>query len=314
MSASARSGAVAFVVGVRSRSTSSKTCSMRTRQSRMPGQRAAHVGTRHRVAELEPPQHVGAEATRVVREALAVQAGGLGADEQRRDPRRIVGAVQVDVHDLRPEAGEDVRCGLRVLGDGRVDVLEEEPAGQSHAQAGDAGVQTGPRIVERVLDGVRVVAVVPGHHREHLGDVGDRPRHRADRVERGADRERAPGRHQPVGGPQRAHAVERRRDADGAAGVGPERAEAQVGAERGARAAAGAARDAVGVPRVAAGAEVRVVGRRAVGELVQRDLAEDDGARGAQAPHDLRVLVGDAVGEEPRAARRPARRRRRCCP
>ena len=102
-----------------------------------------------------------------------MQAGGLGADQDRRDPGGVVRAVQVDVDDLRPELGEHVRGGLRVRGDGGVDVLEEEPARQADAQAGDPVVEAAPRLVERVVDGVRVVAVVAGDRREHLGDVRD---------------------------------------------------------------------------------------------------------------------------------------------
>src|SRR5204862_3138850 len=59
------------------------------------------------------------------------------------------------------------------------------------------------------------------------------------------------------------------------------------------------------VPRVAAGTVVRVLVGGAVGELVQRDLAENDGPRGPKSPGHLRVSVRDSLSEERRADRRP---------
>ena len=131
---------------------------------------------------------------RVVREALAVQAGAsarissVAIPRRRRRRRR-----QVDVARARHRGRRGRRRRPACCGDGGLDVLEEERRG-SPDRAGRRRRRPSPpreRVVEGVLDGVRVVAVVAGHHREHLGDVRDRPRHRPDRVERGADRERA---------------------------------------------------------------------------------------------------------------------------
>ncbi len=138
------------------------------------------------------------------------------------------------------------------------------------------------------------------------GDVLDRPRHRADRVERGAHVERAPVGDRAVGGAQAAHAAERGRDPDRPARIRAEGADAEVGGEGRGRPAARPAGHPLAVPGIAAGAERGRVGRRrAVGELVEIRLSEHDRAGLPKSRDGGRVSGGDPAFEETRGTGRP---------
>ena len=113
---------------------------------------------------------------------------------------------------------------------------------------------------------------------EQQRGVGDRRRERPDLVERRRERDEAVARHAPVGGLHADDAAQRRRLADRAAGVGAERERCEAGGHRGGAAPARAAGDATRVVRVAGGAERRVLGRAAHGELVEVGLADRDRA------------------------------------
>src|SRR5439155_21274322 len=89
------------------------------------------------------------------------------------------------------------------------------------------------------------------------------------------------------------------------AGVGAESAQARARGDGRARAATGAGREALGVPRIAASPVVRIVGGAAPGELVQIRLADDERAGPLEARDDRGVLVGHEIAEDLRARRRP---------
>ena len=109
-------------------------------------------------------------------------------------------------------------------------------------------------------------------------------------------------RNPPVGRLEADQPAQRRRNADRAAAVRAETDGPESGGHRGRRAAARAARCALEIPRVARGAEERIVGERLVAELRGVGLAEDDRAGRAQATHRDGVFFRDQVGEEPGAA------------
>ena len=102
-----------------------------------------------------------------------------------------------------------------------------------------------------------------------------------------------------------AGAVERCRNPHRASRVWAEGRCAQVGGERRAGAPARPAGDSLEIPWVAAGAEVRVLRRSAVGELMHGGLPEDHRARLSQPVCGLGVASRDVVREEARAHRRP---------
>src|SRR5690606_38016043 len=131
-----------------------------------------------------------------------------------------------------------------------------------------------------------------------------RARERTDVIEAGRERIRSPPAHATVGRLDADAAARGARGADRAAGVGPGRDRNQPGAGGRARSAARAARYVSVAPRVVRRAEVRVVGRRAQGDLVRVRLADDDGSGREQATNGLRVLGRDVIAEEPRAIRR----------
>src|SRR5262249_54044869 len=93
-------------------------------------------------------------------------------------------------------------------------------------------------------------------------------------------------------------AVDRRREANRAAGVGAESAETHARCYRRSGAAARAGREALGVPRIATGPVVGVVGCPAPGELVHVRLADDDRTGAPEAGGDRGVLVGHEVRQD----------------
>ena len=99
------------------------------------------------------------------------------------------------------------------------------------------------------------------------------------------------------------YAAHGRGNSDGAAGVGARSHEDRPGRYRCRGSAAGAAGNAVCVPRVADGAIVRIGGRDAVAKLVQIGFADHHTACLRQASDDFRVFVGHAIGEDFRACR-----------
>ena len=94
---------------------------------------------------------------------------------------------------------------------------------------------------------------------------------------------------------------------DGAAGIGAQRADAQVRGHRRGGAAGGAAGDIVPVPGVTGGAEGRILGGGAHGELVHVGLAQKHRPlpaqashhRGVEGRHEIFQNPGGAGGPEP---------------
>src|SRR5207247_6491001 len=106
------------------------------------------------------------------------------------------------------------------------------------------------------------------------------------------------------GGPDAHDAVDGGGQADGAAGIGTERAEAGSRGDGGPRPPAGSGREALGVPGIAAGAVVRVVGGTTPRELVQVGLADDHGTRALPTRRHRGGFCGTDVSQDLRACRR----------
>ena len=156
----------------------------------------------------------------------------------------------------------------------------------------------------RGVDRRRVHRVVPAHDGVEQRRVEHGAPARAGLVERARERHEAVARDAAVGR-LRAHGRgDGRRLPDRAAGVGAGRERRLEGREHRARATAGAAGDAVQVPRVVRRAVGGVLGRAAHRELVHVGLAEDRQAGLAQLGHDGRVVGRDPALEDLAAARR----------
>src|SRR5439155_13833529 len=111
-------------------------------------------------------------------------------------------------------------------------------------------------------------------------------------------------RHASVRGLQADEPAERGGDAHGAAAVAAEGNRAAAARDGGGGAAAAAAGRALEVPRVARHAEERALGHGLVSELRRGRLAEQHRARGLETADGYRVVLGDEIGVEPRAAGR----------
>ena len=147
-----------------------------------------------------------------------------------------------------------------------------------------------------------VAGVVPGDRGVQQRGVHDRAGAGTGLVERRGERDEAVARDRAVRRLDPDGARDGRRLADRPARV---RADGERGLERGEgcrRAAAGAARDALEVPRVARGAVRGVLGGRAHGELVHVGLAEDDDVGGAQPLDHGRVVRRPPALEDAGAA------------
>ena len=160
-----------------------------------------------------------------------------------------------------------------------------------------------------------IARVGSGERRQQRRRVRDAARHRPRGVLRVRDRDDPGPAHEPDRGLDADDAAVRRRAHDRAVGLGADGERREVGRDRDARARARAARVAVervGVAALAAaGAPARDRARGAeVRPLGHVGLAEDHGARVAQAPGDVRVARRHRARERERARRRgqPVRR------
>src|SRR5262249_8210244 len=135
----------------------------------------------------------------------------------------------------------------------------------------------------------RVLWIVAGERLEHDGDVRDVARERPNLIERRGVRDHAEARHAAVRRLQPGDAPEGGGEAEGAAGVGPERGVALPGGDRDRGAARGSARDARGIPGVPRRAERGVLGRGAHRELVAVELPDDHRTSGAEPRRHGRV-------------------------
>ena len=149
-----------------------------------------------------------------------------------------------------------------------------------------------------------VAAVVAADDLEQQRGVRDGRRERTDLIEAAGERDEPVARHAAVGRLHADDAAQRRRLADRAAGVAAERQRGEAGGDRRRAAAARAAGDPGRVVRVAGGAERRVLGGAAHGELVEVGLADDDAAGGDDALDHGGVVGRAPAFEDLRRARR----------
>jgi hypothetical protein len=125
---------------------------------------------------------------------------------------------------------------------------------------------------------------------------------RANLVERRRKGDKAVARHAAIGWFQADAAAQRRRLADGAAGVRAERGNGFVRRHRRRRTAGRAAGNARGVPRIARNTEGGIFRRAAHGKFVHVQPAKNNRARRLQLFHDRRVVGRNELAEDFRAA------------
>ena len=156
---------------------------------------------------------------------------------------------------------------------------------------------------DRFGGGDGVLGIVAGEHLEQEGGVLHGSRDGADGVHGIGGGHHAARADAAVGGLEADHAAVRAGNADRAAIVTADRAEAEPGGDRGGGAGRRSAGDAVEIPGIVGGAEA--AGGAGAGEchLIQVQLAEEDDARGLQAPGDLCVFGGDSILEDLRGRR-----------
>ena len=161
--------------------------------------------------------------------------------------------------------------------------------------------EPGPVIRHSTVRGIGIARVVAGNGLEGQGTVLDRARDRASDVHRPAGPQHAIATHQAPGGPDADQAAVIGRITNRTPGVFAERGGAEKGGGRGPGAAAGGARVTAQIPRIVrcAVGMVHAIPRR---KLTHVELAQQDGAGGAQPGDHRGVLVGDKIAEDRRAA------------
>ena len=242
---------------------------------------------------------------RTVAVAHAVEARQVGAGLGRGDDvvgrQGVFGVRQADLDAGCAELFDEGHGGFEARQHAGLDARRHVLGGNAEAQA----VETfGGGQLDLAGQGHRrrVAGVVTGDAAQQQGAVVDRARERPDLVERAREGDEAVARHGAVGGLHAHDAAQRRRLADGAAGVGAQGPERLAGGHRGGGAARRAAGHGAQVPGVVGGAEGRVLGRRAHGELVHVGLAQHDDVIAPDAAHRRGGVDRLVVAEHLRAA------------
>ncbi len=231
---------------------------------------------------------------------------GLGRDHR---PERVAEVPQVGVRllDVGAQVGDDADGPLDDLPHAGVDGEVPEVGAVGHAQPGEvAGGPLrggrGPVHVE-ARDGVPVTRIGTGDHRQQQGGVGHGARQGPHVLEvlpagdPGVPLVAGPGveRYPPHGGLDPVEPAVGRGDADGPTAVAAERERRHAGRHGDGGTGARTAGRQVGVPRVARRGAHRVVPDRAVPELGNRGLPQQDRAGRTGTFHDDVVLVGHEV-------------------
>ena len=252
---------------------------------------ALEVGLPEICRERESPPRPFLEQLGPVRQRLAVDGQRLATNQAGAGVDRVLPAREVNGRKRRAELAEHL--------DERPDAGRHPGVGGLDQRLDDPDAQTVQPVERRCgITGLarRCGSCEDGEQRVH---VRHRARQWADGVERGGHRLHAPVGHGAVGRPDPRHPAQRRGQPDGAAGIRSDRGQAEVGGDRGSRAAARATGNPVGRGGVDDRAEGVVRRRRAERELVHVRLAEDHRACLPEAERHLGVVCRRPVGEEP---------------
>jgi hypothetical protein len=204
--------------------------------------------------------------------------------------------------DVGAEPPQGLHGRLEGLRHFRLHVVEEVVARHADAQPADAARE--PRgIVGHGLAARRGIGrVIACQRLEHEGTVLHGARHGAGMIERPGERQDPRPAHAPIRRLEPDDAAQCRRAPDRSAGVRSEGTHGEAGRQRRARAARRPAGDVLKVPRIARRQEPVPGELDAEGELVGDELAQHDHARLGEPRHARRIVVGNPVGEERRAA------------
>ena len=218
-------------------------------------------------------------------------------------PYALVGRLTRSM--VAPRSRDPVEGDLDRVAHAGVDALPHQLLHHADAHAAQVGGLGEPDRLGPLERG-RVHLVAADDVREQQRRVADRAGERADLVERRRERDQPVARDRAVGRLHADDAAEGRGLADRAAGVAAEGPGRLEGGHRRRRAAARAARHALGVPGVAGHLVGRVLGARPHGELVHVGLADHDrpgaleavdaggGVDRAEALEDLRARRSSA--------------------
>ena len=220
--------------------------------------------------------------------------GGSGRGKSRR----------FDVDDGGTEAAQHLERSVHAGRDAGVGAVVEVARRPPDAQALDGSLQRGDVIGDRARFAGRIVGIGAGEHRQQLRGVLHAARQRADAIQRVRQRHRPGTRDAAVGRHHADGAAEARRQADRAASVRAERGEVRARRHGGPGAGGRAAGDVVGVPGIAAMAEMPVVAGGVEGELRHVEGRELDCAGGVEPGERVRGARRRALAQDLRAAGR----------
>ena len=123
-----------------------------------------------------------------------------------------------------------------------------------------------------------VAWIMPGNHAQQRGSIAHIARERPDAIERRSKGDQSIARDTPIGGQNADHSAEACGLADRSAGIRAQRRDGHIRGNRRRRTAAGSARNALSIDRIAHRAIGRVLVRRTHRKLVAIEFAQQHGA------------------------------------
>ena len=183
-----------------------------------------------------------------------------------------------------------------------IEPLEVEILRQADAQFANGAARLRQIVSDGFLRRGLVAWIVPGNSLQRDGRIAHRTRQRAHVIEREIERHHAVAAHAAAGGLESHGSAERRRDANRAAGIAAHGHENHFRRDRRARSAARSAGDALGIPGIANGAEVRIIRRDAISQLMHAGFADEHRAGRCELFDHGGIAIGNMVEEDDRAA------------
>lgn len=213
-----------------------------------------------------------------------------------------IAARQAHAAQARALPFQQARAPFHRLRHLRRDALAEHLLRQRDGQPAHARAQRLHIPAARPPCACHVPHVMPAERFQHPGGIGHRAGQRANLIHGGREGDQPPARNRAIRRPHAHHAAQRRRLADGAAGIRPQRKRRFPGSHGRRRTARTAARHARQVPRIARAPQRRMLRAGAHGEFVQVGFAQHHRARRLQAFHRGGVIGRTVVGQQLRGA------------
>ena len=212
-----------------------------------------------------------------------MKSGGVGQEHFTRTLNRSFRVNQLHLFYVGPQLFKHAGSLLDERHHHRLGLCLEMSTEQSYTPALNPVVETGQIITDRLIDGGQIVRIIAGQNLQYPCDVFRPSSQRTNRVKGPTDRDHAPIADATHGRPKTADPIQRRRNTHRPACVRADCDQCHIRSNGRARAPAGTAGNACGVPGIVARAIMWIARRAANGPFVHIELAQNNGARPVQA-------------------------------